>query len=99
FIEAVQKEAEELNPEELEISAEGDTPLISYCKLNDDCVYRILRRCQDEFDLQQIKQLKDFILQHNEYDDVMTLIVEKTFSIKGCEEEQYKRPSSQRAIL
>ncbi|MBW2040139.1 MAG: hypothetical protein JRI46_11230 [Deltaproteobacteria bacterium] len=89
FIKAIQKEAERLNPETLEVSAEGDTPLVSYCRLDDDCVRRILTRCQDEFDQQKLKLLRDFILRNNEYYDVMTLVVEKRFSIR---QERRSRP-------
>ncbi len=83
FIKAIKKEAEKLNPEKLEVSAEGDTPLIFYCGLANDCVEQILTRCQDKFNQQELKLLRDFILRHNQYNDVMTLIVRKEFSIKS----------------
>ena len=83
FIKAIQEEAEKLNPEKLEVTAEGDTPLVSYCRLDNNCVERILTRCMDKFNLQELKLLKDFILRHNQYNDVMTLVMRKEFFIKS----------------
>lgn len=88
FIEAIRKEVEKLNPETLEVSAEGNTPLVYYCRLDNDCVERILARCKGEFNQQNLKLLRDFILRNNEYNDVMTLVVKNTFSI---EQEQKNR--------
>ncbi|MBW1973826.1 MAG: hypothetical protein JRI44_13475 [Deltaproteobacteria bacterium] len=86
FIKAVQKEVKKLDPQTLEVCAEGKTPSISYCKLSDDCVEGILKRCQDKFNLQELNFLRNFILQNNYYNDVMTLIVKKNFFIKAEEE-------------
>lgn len=82
FIDAVQREVKSLDPEKLEVSAEGETPLVSYYKLPPACVERILMRCQTQWNQRQLKQLKDFILNNNEYNDVMTVVVEKEFSIR-----------------
>ncbi len=81
FIKGVQKEVEKLNPEKLEISAEGNTPLDSYCRLNNDCIEQILTRCQDKFNQQELNLLRDFVLQNNQYNDVMTLMVRKKICI------------------
>lgn len=83
FIKVVQSETEKLDPEKLEISAEGDTPLVSYYKLDNDCVDRILTRCQHEFEQRELDLLRDFVLRHNQCNDVMTLVVEKRLSIKS----------------
>jgi hypothetical protein len=82
FIQAVRKEVEKLDPEDLEISAEGETPLVCYYHLGDDCVDRILTQCQDTLNQHELKLLKDFITQHNEYDGVMTVVSKKEFAIK-----------------
>lgn len=83
FIKAIKKEAEKLNPEKLEVTAEGDTPLVSYCRLNNNCIEQILARCQRKFNQQELELLRNFILQHNQYNGVMTLVVRKGFSIRN----------------
>ncbi|MCJ7664277.1 MAG: hypothetical protein MUO24_08550, partial [Desulfobacterales bacterium] len=82
FVRAIQEEVKNLDPDTLEVSAEGETPLISFYQLGLECVDRISIRCRDKFDGQELKLLKDFIIEHNEYDGVMTLVAEKAFSIK-----------------
>jgi hypothetical protein len=83
FISTFQKEVGELNPETLEVSAEGDTPLISYCKLDNDSINRILTKYEHQLEKQELEQLKDFALRHNQYNDVMTVVVQKKLSIKA----------------
>ena len=82
FIQAVHKEVKQLNPEMLTFSAEGETPLVSYYQLGSTCVDRVLARCRDKFTPGELNKLRDFINRHNEYDDVMTVISKKDFSIK-----------------
>jgi hypothetical protein len=82
FINAIITEVDNLDPDALEVSAEGETPLISYYRLGNDCVKRILARCQDTFDRHELKLLKNFMIEHNEYDDVMTVVAEKQLTIK-----------------
>jgi len=82
FVRAIQEEVKDLDPDTLEVSVEGETPLISFHQLRSDCMERILTRCRDKFNRQELKLLKDFIIEHNEYDGVMTLVAEKAFSIK-----------------
>lgn len=83
FIDAVHQEAENLNPDTLKESAEGETPLISFFTFGSDSVERILQRCQDAFDQHELKLLRDFVIEHNEYDDVMTLVAKKELVIKN----------------
>jgi hypothetical protein len=82
FVKAIQDEVKNLDPATLEVSAEGETPLISFCQLGRDCMERILTRCRDKFDGHELKLLRDFVIEHNEYDNVMTLVAKKEFSIK-----------------
>jgi hypothetical protein len=82
FAKAIQDEVKNLDPDTLEVSAEGETPLISFYQLGRDCVERILTRCRDKFDGHELKLLRNFVIEHNEYDDVMTLVAKKEFSIK-----------------
>jgi hypothetical protein len=82
FIQAVRKEVEQLDPETLAVSAEGETPLVSYYQLGSTCVDRILSRCRDKFTPGELNKLRNFINQHNEYDGVMTVVSKKHFAIK-----------------
>jgi hypothetical protein len=96
FVRAIQEEVKNLDPDTLEVSAEGETPLISFYQMGSDCIKRILTRCRDKFDGQELKLLKDFIIEHNEYDGVMTLVAEKAFSIKH-EAQKDAIPRTQRS--
>jgi hypothetical protein len=82
FVMAIQEEVKNLDPDTLEVSAEGETPLISFCQLGSESVKRILKRCQEKFNRHELKLLRDFVIEHNEYDDVMTVVAKKEFSIK-----------------
>lgn len=83
FVKAIEKEVENVDPYTLKESAEGETPLISYYTLETECVDRILARCQGTFNQGELKLLRDFVIEHNEYDDVMTLVAKKEFTIKN----------------
>jgi hypothetical protein len=88
FINAILTEVEKLDPDTLEVSAEGETPLLSYYQLGSACVERIMKRCQSTFDRHELNLLRDFIIEHNEYDDVMTVVAEKKFTIKTRPQDQ-----------
>ncbi len=98
FIQAIHEEVETLDPENLEVSAEGKTPLVSYCQLRSNCVDRILTRCQDNFNQHELNMLRDFINRHNEYDGVMTAVATKKFTIKR-RDQQGISPHAVRAAL
>jgi hypothetical protein len=82
FVKVIQDEVKNLDPDACEVSAEGETPLISFYQLDSECVDRILTRCQEKFNRHELKLLRDFIIEHNEYDNVMTVVAKKAFSIK-----------------
>jgi len=82
FIKAVQDEVKNLDPDALEVSAEGESPLISFCQMGTESVKRILARCRDKFDWNELKLIRDFVIGHNGYDDVMTIVATREFSIK-----------------
>jgi hypothetical protein len=92
FLQAVRTEVELLNPEALEITAEGETPLTSYHQLGSTCIDRILTRCQDSFTEPELNKLRDFISEHNEYDGVMTVISKKELAIQT---KVHKKDSSE----
>jgi hypothetical protein len=81
FLTAIQKEVEKLDPTSLVLSVEGETPLIAYHLLGSNCVERILIRCQDKFNHDELQLLREFITEHNAYDDVMTVIVQTDFTV------------------
>jgi hypothetical protein len=81
FLQAVRAEVKQLDPDTLAISAEGETPLASFYQLGSTCIERILARCRDKFTQRELKKLRDFINRNNEYDDVMTVISKKEFTI------------------
>ncbi len=85
FIKAIQDEIKNVDPNTLEVAAEGESPLISYYQLGSESLKRILFRCWDTFDWHELKLLRDFVLEHNEYDDVMTVMAQKEFSIQRGE--------------
>lgn len=87
FINTIHKEVEKLDPASLALSAEGETPLISYYLLGSNCVERILIRCQDKFDHEELQLLREFITEHNAYDGVMTVAVHMDFAIKPVNED------------
>jgi hypothetical protein len=82
FIQAVRNEVKQLDPGALAVSAEGETPLVSYYQLENTCVDRILTRCRDKFTQQELNKLRDFINRNNEYNGVMTVVSKKDFAIK-----------------
>jgi hypothetical protein len=102
FIQAIRKEVEKLDPEALEVSAQGETPLVSYYQLGSTCIDRILTRCQDKFNQHELQLLRNFINRHNEYDDVMTVVSKKKFTIKKrARKDETPQPelSNQRIVI
>ena len=82
FIKAIEEEVKGLDPDTLEVSAEGETPLMAFYQLDAHSVKRIFTRCWDTFDWHELKLLRDFVIEHNEYDDVMTVVAQREFSIE-----------------
>ena len=91
FMSAIHKEVEKLDPTSLVFSAEGETPLISYYLLGSNCIERILIRCQDKFNHEELQLLREFITEHNACDGVMTVVVHSDFTIKPVNEDVVSR--------
>jgi hypothetical protein len=81
FLTAIHKEVEKLDPSGLVLSLEGESPLLAYHLLSHNCVERILIRCQDKFNHDELQLLREFITEHNAYDDVMTVVVHTDFTV------------------
>lgn len=96
FIDAIHQEAARIDPDTLEESAEGETPLISFFTFGSESVERILQGCRDTFDHHELTLLRDFVIEHNEYDDVMTLVAKKELTIQNGAQKE-KEPITVRA--
>lgn len=66
----------------IEITAETDTPLISYCKMSTNYIRKILRLSEEIFDAEEVKKIKQFIHQNNNYNEPITLLLKRDFTIK-----------------
>ncbi|HIC91237.1 MAG TPA: hypothetical protein EYP21_04085 [Syntrophaceae bacterium] len=81
FIQVVEDVASQLDWKKLEVSAEGENPLITYYKLGDHSMGNILSRSTEIFNSKEFKKIKEFIYQNNGHNDVMTLRVRRRFKI------------------
>ena len=66
----------------LEITAETDTPLVSHCKLGAGAIREVMTLCKDCFNEADLKRIEQFIHRNNKYNDPMTLLLKRAFSIK-----------------
>ena len=83
FIQIVEKVVSKLPVRDpLEITAETDTPLISHCKMGASAIREVISLCKEGFDDEQLKSIEQFIHRNNKYNEPMTLLLKRTFSIK-----------------
>jgi len=83
FIQIIEKVVSQLpNRDKIEISAETDTPLISYCKMDINSIRKILVLSKKIFNAEELKKIEQFIHWNNRYNEPMTLLLKKTFIIK-----------------
>lgn len=68
--------------DEIEITAETDTPLVSHCKMDSNAIREILSLSREVFDADDLKKVERFIHQNNNYNEPMTLLLKKTFTVK-----------------
>ena len=66
----------------IEITAETDTPLISFCKMDASFTREILSLSGEIFDAKELKEIEQFIHRNNDYDEPMTLLLKRTFAIE-----------------
>jgi len=81
FIKVVEDVTSQLDWEKLEVSAEGENPLITYYKLDDHSIRDILNRSTKIFNSGEFEKIKEFICRNNCHNDVMTLKVRRTFNV------------------
>jgi len=83
FIQIIEKVVSQFpSKDKIEITAETDTPLISYCKMGINSVREILGLSGKIFDAEELKKVEQFIHQNNNYNEPMTLLLKRMFTIK-----------------
>ena len=83
FIQIVERIVSQLPVRDpLEITAETDTPLISHCKMGASAIREVMHVCKENFDEVELKRIEEFINRNNKYNEPMTLLLKRTFSIK-----------------
>ncbi len=83
FIQIVEKVVSQFSAgDKIEITAETDTPLISYCKMNTDCTGEVLNLSREIFNREELREIEQFIHRNNNYDESMTLLLKRTFVIE-----------------
>ncbi|MBW2652923.1 MAG: hypothetical protein JRC57_07585 [Deltaproteobacteria bacterium] len=88
FIQIIEKVASQFSAgDKIEITAETDTPLISYCKMDTDFTREILRLSGGIFSAEELKEIEQFIYRNNNDNEPMTLLLKRAFTI---EEENSK---------
>jgi hypothetical protein len=60
----------------------GDPALSSYVSLSADEVGKIVERCREIFAPAELKKIEKFIRENNEYNGVMTVLVQRHFEIR-----------------
>jgi len=85
FIRALQEEVESISPEkfaeEAETIQEGETSLLAYGKLKEAHWEKVLGRCQDDFQKDEMTQIKQFINENKQPNDVLSLLIKRKVSI------------------
>ena len=96
FIRAFQEEVENISPEklteEVELTQEGETPLLAYGKLKEAHWKNVLRRCQKDFRKDELKMIKQFIQENGQPEDVLSLLIKRKISILAPSREGAKHP-------
>jgi len=85
FIQALQEEVENISPEklteEIEVTQEGETPLLTYGILKEVHWENVLRKCQNDFQKNDLKKIKKFIQENREPGDVLALRIHRQVTI------------------
>jgi hypothetical protein len=85
FIQAFQEEIQSIPPEQLseevEITQEGETPLLLYGSLKESHWERVLQRCQKDLQQNDLLKILHFIRENNNPGDVLSLVIQRELSI------------------
>jgi hypothetical protein len=68
--------------DKVQITAETDTPLISHCKMNTNSIKEISNLSKEIFDAKGLKKVEQFIHRNNNYNQPMTLLLKRKFTVK-----------------
>jgi len=69
---------------------EPESPFIGYIRLNDELVRDLMEAAGKIFSEKELKNLHQFILRNNNFDDVITLRVKRGFKINKTEKRKGK---------
>ena len=85
FIRALNEEVENISPEklteEMEVTQEGETPLLAYGILKEVHWENVLRKCQNDFQKNDLTNIKKFIWENREPGDVLALQIHRQVTI------------------
>lgn len=85
FIEAFQEELESIPPEklseEIEMTEEGETPLLVYASLKEGCWQKVLQRLQKDLQQNDLQKIMHFIHENKNPGDVLSLVIQRELSI------------------
>ena len=88
FLQIIENVASQFSPgEAMEITAESDTPLVSYCKMDAEYTRKILKLSEKIFRAEELKEIERFVHRNNNDNGPMTLLLKRAFTI---EEENTK---------
>lgn len=83
FIQTVERVVAQFPPRDpIEITAETDTPLVSHCRLGPGAIREIMALCGAFLDGAELRRLEHFIGENNSYNQPMTLLLKRTFTIR-----------------
>jgi len=84
FVQIVEKVVSQSSfGDKIEITAETYTPLISHCKMDTNSIMEVLRLSGEIFDTEELKKVEQFIHRNNNYNEPMTLLLKRRFTIKS----------------
>jgi len=96
FIRALQEEVESISPEkfaaEAETIQEGETSLLAYGKLKEAHWENVLGRCQNDFQKDEMAQIKQFISENKQPHDALSLLIKRKVSILSPTSESAVNP-------
>ena len=89
FIQAFQEELESIPPEklpeEIEVTEEGETPLLLYGSLKEGYWQKVLQRCQKDLPQTDLQKLRHFIRENRNPGEVLSLVIQRELSVLSPE--------------
>lgn len=88
FIKAMKKEVKRLSPKEVRVNQEGETPLLAYGGLKEAHWKKVLGQCQKDFQKSELNEIKRFIRENRNHNDVLALLIKRKVSILSPRRER-----------